>query len=257
MNDDEYGILVLRPLAVEPDGLPQIDVARAMREGRRMRRLRWAFGGGFLAAITATLVTGSLLIAPATPHKPVLPPDPPLPKSCTLASLPTGKYKSVDTTGADPTGRWIFGMANPVADAHPQRYLIWHDGVVVNDIGMPCEQLYLRDVNSSGVIVGENKRQPYVYRNGKLSPLKGGPGDAAGINAEGMIVGSLGDTTRSDSTVPVRWRTPNAEPERLPIPAGTYVDSQSLPSRRTARSPAGSTVPVRRQPGRPSRPAAR
>jgi hypothetical protein len=40
MNDDEYGSVLLRPLDVEPAGAPLIDVARAMRDGRRTRRLR-------------------------------------------------------------------------------------------------------------------------------------------------------------------------------------------------------------------------
>ena len=230
MTDDEYGVLLLRPLDVAPAGPPQIDVARAMREGRRMRRRRWAFGGGFLAAFTAALVTGSLLIAPATPRKPVLPPDPPLPKSCALAKLPTGKYSSVQMGGGDPTGRWLYGMTNPVVDTGPMRYLIWHDGVPVGDVAIPGEQLDLRGINSSGVIVGQaqdNKKKiwPYAYRNGKFSRLKGGPGTAEGINDRGVIVGALGDL---DKAVPVRWRSPDAEPERLPIPAGTHVVSTNL-----------------------------
>lgn len=230
MTDDEYGALLLQPLRLEPSGPPRIDFARAMREGRRMRRRRWALGGGFLAAVTAALVTGSLLIAPATPHKPVLPPDPPLPKSCTLAKLPTGKYSSVEMSGADSTGRWLHGMTNPVVNTGPVRQLIWHDGVLVDDLAGPGKQLYLRAINSSGVVVGQaqdskNKLWPYVYRDGKFSRLKGGQGAAEAINDDGVIVGSLGD---QQNAVPVRWRSPEAEPERLPIPAGAYVLSTNL-----------------------------
>jgi hypothetical protein len=195
-----------------------------------MRRRRWAFGGGFLAAITATLVTGSLLIAPATPHKPVLPPDPPLPKSCTLAALPTGKYHSAEVGGGDSTGRWHFGLSNPVVNTGPQRTLVWHDGALVGDTPLPGFEVKLRGINSSGVIVGQanDKKtgiRPYFYRDGKFSPLKGGVGEAVAINDDGTIVGRLGDDAHP---VPVRWRSADAEPERLRIPAGSHINSHNL-----------------------------
>jgi hypothetical protein len=41
MNDDEYGTLLLRPLVAEPAGAPRVEVPRAMRDGRRLRRVRW------------------------------------------------------------------------------------------------------------------------------------------------------------------------------------------------------------------------
>jgi hypothetical protein len=230
MNDDEYGTLLLRPLAGEPAGPPLIDVARAMREGRRMRRRRWAFGGGFLAVFTATLVTGSLLIAPATPHKPVLPPDPPLPKSCTLAALPTGRYHSAEVVGGDSTGRWHFGQSNPQANTGTQHTLVWHDGALAGDAAQPGTEVNLRAINSSGVIVGEvnDKKtgiRPYVYRNGKFSPLKGGVGEALAINDDGTIVGRLGSDTHP---VLVRWRSADAEPEPLRIPEGSPIAMYNL-----------------------------
>ena len=230
MNDDEYGTVLLRPLRVEPVGPPQIDVARAMREGRRMRRRRWAFGGGFLAAIVAALVTGSLLIAPAAPHRPVLPPDPPLPKSCTLAALPMGNYHSAEVGGGDSTGRWHFGLSNPVVNTGPQHTLVWHDGALVGDAALPSADVDLTGINSSGVIVGEANDhktgiRPYAYRNGKFSPLKGGVGQASAVNDAGTIVGRLGDDAHP---IPVRWRSPDAEPERLRMPAGGTISYHHL-----------------------------
>ena len=230
MNDDEYGAVLLRPLDVEPAGAPRIDVARAMREGGRMRRRRWAFGGGFLAAIVAALVTGSLLISPATPHKPVLPPDPPLPKSCTVVGLPTGKYHSAEVIGGDSTGRWQFGRSNPYVDTGPQHILVWHDGALAGDAALPGFKVNPRSINSSGVIVGEadDKKsgiRPYVYRNGTFSPLKGGVGEAAEINDGGVIVGRLGDDAHP---VAVRWRSADADPERMPMPAGSHINSYNL-----------------------------
>jgi len=230
MNDDEYGAVLLRPLDVEPAGPPMVDVPRAMREGRLMRRRRWAFGGGFLAVLTTGLVTGSLLIAPATPHRPVLPPDPPLPKSCTMAALPTGKYKGAQVNGGDSTGRWHFGLSNPYVNTGPQHILVWHDGALVGDADRPGSEVNLSSINASGVIVGEanDKKtgiRPYVYRAGKISPLKGGIGSAVEINDAGVIVGALGDDAHP---VPVRWRSADAEPERLPTPAGSIINTHNL-----------------------------
>lgn len=199
-----------------------------------MRNRRWLFGGGLLAAITAGLVTGSLLILPAQHDKPVLPPDPPLPKACTLASLPLGKYKSAEVAGGDSTGRWQFGLSNPVVDTGPQRLLIWHDGRLTGEAELPGIELTMADVNSSGVVVGDGHHRtgdtsnfrPYVYRDGKISLLKGGLGRAVAINDDGVIVGQLVDGNRE---VAVRWRSPDAQPEPLPMPPkGVRSDATTI-----------------------------
>jgi hypothetical protein len=223
MSDEEYGAQLLRPLRGEPGGASLIDVPKAMRDGRRMRNRRWLLGGGLLATVTAALVTGSLLISPAQHDKPVLPPDPPLPKACTLANLPLGKYKSAEVAGGDSTGRWQFGLSNPVVNTGPQRLLIWHDGRLTGEAKLPGIELTMADVNSSGVVVGDGHHRtgdtsnfrPYVYRDGKISLLKGGLGRAVAINDDGVIVGQIVD---GDREVAVRWRAPDAAPEPLPMP---------------------------------------
>jgi hypothetical protein len=224
MNDDRYGTLLLRPLAVEPEGPSAVDVRRAMREGLRRRRRRWWYGGGLLTTLTVAVVTGNLLIAPA-PHddpKPPPPPDPPLPAACSAAKLPTGAYKSVEVTGGDSTGRWAFGLSNPVADTGVNRIVVWHDDKIVDEVSMPPKiQLTMYDINASGEIVGSGREfpsgrdYPYVYRDGEVTRLAGGIGEAKAINDDGVIIGDLG---KGFETIAVRWLSPGAEPERLPMP---------------------------------------
>lgn len=226
MNDDDYGALLLRPLAGEPTGPPGIDLPRAMREGRRMRRRRWWPGlAALLASLTAALVTGNLLLAPAGTRpkpKPTLPPEPVVPAACTVSPLPDGGHRTVTVTGGDSTGRWHIGSAAPAAgDKGPM--LIWHDGKLVAQIAPPGGDATLHDINSSGVAVGSNNSDwdtyPFVYRNGRIERLKGGRGQAYAINDSGEIVGTVGVNNRH----PVRWKSADAEPETLPMPPGETI----------------------------------
>jgi len=228
VNYDEYGTTLLRPLAGEPAGPPRIDLPRAMREGRRLRRRRWGSGiAALLATLAAVLVGSNLLLAPAAPAptptpKPTLPPDPVVPAACTVSPLPDGGHRSVAVTGGDSTGRWHVGTATPNAgDKGPM--LIWHDGKLVAQIAPPNGDARLHDINSSGVAVGSNNSDwdtyPFVYRNGKIERLKGGRGVASAINDAGEIVGTIGVNNRH----PVRWKTADAEPETLPMPPGATI----------------------------------
>jgi hypothetical protein len=224
--NDEYGALLLAPLKTEPAGPPAIDVRRAMLRGARMRRRRRWFGGGFLAAAGAALLTGGLLLAPANDKdKPpvVLPPDPPVPTSCTVSRLDLGGHRSAEMMAGDHTGRWHVGTADP-APSSLNGVLVWHDGKLVDDVPAPSKtarEFALVDVNASGVAVGaaNSARDPaYAYTDGKLVPLKGGTGaEAIGINDDGVIAGTI---KVGDRTVPARWRSIDAEPEELPAPAG-------------------------------------
>jgi hypothetical protein len=94
MNDDDYGALLLRPLAGEPTGPTRADLPRAMRMGRRMRhRRRWSGFAALFAALTAAVVAGGLALAPASTApkpEPTLPPEPAVPAACTAGSLPVG-----------------------------------------------------------------------------------------------------------------------------------------------------------------------
>ncbi|GIF24730.1 hypothetical protein BJ973_008209 [Actinoplanes tereljensis] len=225
MNDDDYGMTLLEPLRGEPSGQPAIDVPKAIRDGRRLRGRRW-WTGGLLAGLVATLVGGSLLLAPGqddNPHpKPSLPPDPAVPASCTLHELPNGGHRLVHLNGSDAAGRWQVGTADPNAGGTQSPAMIWHDGKLVAQAPTPVRHLVLWDINSSGVAVGSSEsggstNYPYVYRNGTFHRLKGGTGLAVQINDDGVIVGKLG---KYGSEVPVRWASPEAEPEELTRPAG-------------------------------------
>jgi hypothetical protein len=224
MNDEEYGTLLLRPLAGEPAGPPRIDVARAMRDGRRLRRRRWWSGGGAIAAVTATAVTGGVLAATQQQDDPVLPPDPPLPAACAVERLPLGTVRSAEVNGADAGGRYQVGRGDPVYPGKSTPLMIWHDGNLVAQVRKTGQQVVFRDINASGVAVGVSDgfgEYPYLYRNGKISKLAGGLGTTVAINDSGTIAGAL---TRGDRRVPVRWATPDAAPEELPLPVGTVFD---------------------------------
>lgn len=234
MNDDEYGALLLRPLAGEPAGPPAIDVAKAVRDGRRLRRRRWWSGGtALIAVVTATVVGGSLLLSPAEQDDrhvlPNLPPDPPVPTTCTAALLPMGGNKSIELTGADPTGRWQAGQDDPMSyRPYKRKLLVWHDGKLVYvskgaDLG-----IQLTDINSAGVGVGMRdaaRDTPYLYRDGKLTKLKGGEANAIAINDAGMIAGELGAINYER---PARWASPEAEPEPLALPPGKITFARVL-----------------------------
>jgi hypothetical protein len=223
MNDDELGALLLRPLAGEPSGVPGIDVPKAMRNGLRMRRRRWWLGGpALIATVTAALVGGGLLLSPVQQRKPEipLPPDPPLPAACTVDQLPMGGAKSAEVTSGDSSGRWLAGRSDPFfGQEKTSKVLVWHDGKLVGTARDGNNAISLKAINSVGVGVGfgDINKMPYVYRDGKLTKLKGGTGEGTAINDAGTIVGVLGQNAQSH---PVRWASPDAEPEPLELPDG-------------------------------------
>jgi hypothetical protein len=221
MNDDEYGALLLRPLITEPPATTRIDVAEAMRSGRRHRRARSWFTLSGLAALTAATATGGVLALTGTnpTPKPDLPPDPAIPAACIVSRLPTGGAASAAVTGGDPTGTYLVGTTNP--DAGKERaVLVWRDGELVASVPQTGKYPVMSDINSSGVAVGSTPEMtylPYVYRDGKVSRLKG-IGTAAVINNAGTIAGTRYD---GRTAIPVRWAGPDAEPELVRLPAGT------------------------------------
>jgi hypothetical protein len=231
VNDDEYGGILLRPLRGDPTGPARLDVAKAMRDGRRRRRLRWWTGGSALAATVTALVTGSLLLQPAQQDsrpRPVLPPDPPVPTACTVDRLPLGGAPSAELSAGDPTGRWHAGFTWRLpSDSAPDRatnhnLLVWHDGKLITGIEGDGRGVILTDLNSSGTGVGYFDKVPYVYRDRKVAPLKGGGGQAVAINDAGMIAGVTGPPSRPR---PARWASAGAEPTRLEWPGGRDDDS--------------------------------
>lgn len=238
MNGDEYGSLLLRPLRGEPAGTARLDVAKAMRDGRRRRRVRWWTGGASALAATVTaLVAGSLLLSPAQQDnrpRPDLPPDPPLPTACTVDRLPLGGSQSAELSAGDPTGRWHAGFTWPLPGYPPperatdRKLLVWHDGELVTGIEGDGRGVTLTDLNSAGVGVGyldNGKEVPYVYRGGKLTPLRGGDGMAVAINDAGTIAGVVGPVNRQR---PVRWASPGVEPTPLAMPGQMGGDAVTI-----------------------------
>jgi hypothetical protein len=221
MNDDDYGALLLRPLITEPPATTRVDVAEAMRTGRRHRRARSWFTFSGLTALTAATATGGVLALTGTDPtpKPDLPPDPVPPAACTAVRLPTGGAASAAVTGGDPTGAYLVGTTNP--DAGKERaVLVWRDGRLTASVPLSGKLPVMSDINSSGVAVGSSPEMtylPYVYRDGKVSRLKG-IGMASVINNAGTIAGTRYD---GKTAIPVRWAGPDAEPELMRLPAGT------------------------------------
>ena len=221
MNDDDYGRRLLRPLATEPPAATRINVAEAMRRGRRARRARaWAIISG-LTAVIAAAATGSALAltAPAVKPKPDLPTDPAIPTACTAIRLPTGGAAAAATvTGGDPSGAYLVGSTNPSA-GKTRAVLVWRDGELVARVPQTGRSPMMSDINASGVAVGsttESPFLPYVYRNGRVSRLPG-VGTARAINDDGMIAG----TREAGRGVPVRWASPDSQPEVMKLPPGT------------------------------------
>ena len=222
MNDDEYGAVLLRPLATEPSTATHIDVGAAMRRGRRARRTRsWAAISGLTALTAATATGGALaLTAPAALPEPDLPADPALPTACSVVRLPDGGAALSAVTGADPSGRYLVGTTNP--DADDRSVLVWRDGALIADVPQPDIRPApaMADINASGVAAGSTPAQPhypYSYHNGKVSRLDG-TGRVVGINNAGVIAGTR---YTGGPGVPVRWAGPAAKAEPMKLPPGT------------------------------------
>jgi len=206
-----------------------------MEDGRR-HRLGWS--AVLIAAALAAGLGGTVLFqtqGPTAPssHSTTLrgslpsPADPGAWTSCTSGQLPMGGNRDVVVVGGDSTGRWQIGTAQPGGQG---RAVVWHDGKLVGLAGKDHAAIILTGINSSGVAVGTDQSKdiakggppvdevPYVYRNGVFSKLHGGNGRAVAINDAGVIVGEL---DLPGVTLPVRWKSLNAQPELLRLPAGT------------------------------------
>ncbi len=197
---------------------------RALTVSRRRRgRRRIAAAAG--ATTVVSVVIGLSLIRPGlqappgglAPTSAAPAPPPKLPTACVQQNLPLpADTNSAGLTGGDPTGRILLGHADP------ETVLIWVDGQPQQTPRPPGRDAFFHDVNSRGLVVGDSMvtsgnpeiRQAWVYRDGIYTLLKGG-GDtrANAINEQGVIVGSRGGR-------PVVWRSPDAQPQELPMHEG-------------------------------------
>ncbi|AGZ41565.1 hypothetical protein [Actinoplanes friuliensis] len=205
--DEKSPTELLEPMNVDPDQPSRVDIAAAMRTGRRRKRFTITGAGAAIAALVGGVaIGGNLAFGGADPA-----PLPPLP-DCVGIPLPMAGYETVEVTGADPTGRWIAGQANPIAGT-VSAAVVWHDDKVVEVLKKPG--IALHDLTSTGVGVASGYgKGSYLYRNGELTPLEGGKWlSARSINENGVIAGESGKRS-------VRWASATAEPEVLPLPAG-------------------------------------
>ena len=241
--DEEYATALLSRLDEAPARPSTVDIMRAVRDGRRRKRIRRATR--LAGAVTATVVVlvgvpvaastlrhhgASTVTGPAPSssgasaaagpsHTAELAPEPPT--SCALQRLPVpGGVTMSLVTAEDPTGHYIAGRSYPhggPANGYP--IIIWHDGKPAV-ITIPGADQSLEQITSTGNAVGQsfvNEGQVQVawaYVDGAVVRLQGSNAEARGINAARAIVGKLDDK-------PVVWRTPFEPAEKLPVPPGT------------------------------------
>jgi hypothetical protein len=221
----------------EPLPAPFAPAEEVRRRGRR-RSQRQALSGGVAVLAVLALGAGGLALAAeptSTPPPPAhssattatTPAGPTPPNECELEPLPNpeGAYQSL-VTGADPTGRFIVGVASANFRDEPQVQVVFWDGGQPISVEMPGEDPKLRDVNSQGVAIGTSYQSGdtatgWVYQDGDLTELPAGYRPST-INEQGAIVGSLSIGAARTRLVPVVWRSPTAEPEMLSVPDDTW-----------------------------------
>jgi hypothetical protein len=68
-------------------------------------------------------------------------------------------------------------------------------GYTITDLGtLPGGEaagVQVRAMNAMGEVVGRADVYPFIYTNGQMHQLEGGPGVATGINSSGLMVGYL------------------------------------------------------------------
>ena len=240
MNDENDGAQrLLEVLRGEPYGVPEYDVDRAMAEGRRRRRLRrWSVTAA-VSAVTLVAAGGGTTVATALrdydrrpqPLPSVAAPAPATQPSgalsCTMSRLPTGDIKKALVTSGDPSGRYLAGRVYPPGER--VRTIVWRDGKILSRAAMPGSDASIDDLNSAGVGVGTSYTgdltKAYVFQDWKFTPLGGENPAATAINDAGVIVGSGGGEL---VRYPLRWRSPGAAPEKLPLPRGATEGKASL-----------------------------
>jgi hypothetical protein len=211
---------LLAPLLEEPPGFSEIDVPRAMADGRRLRRRRQWAGGVAVAAAVVLVAAGGMALAAGLSDRKALPSPvatkPGLPATCAVTALPFIGQERTWVKAGDPTGHYLAGN-----DLNSHRVLIWKDGALVST--SPHAEMVVNGVNSHGVAVGggydHGVQHARVYHDGTVTRLSGGESDAKSINSAGVIVGSL-DGNVSINSAPARWASAGAAAERLPLPAG-------------------------------------
>ncbi|MEV4814039.1 hypothetical protein [Micromonospora avicenniae] len=241
MRTDENQVAdLLRRLDDEPTRPPRVDLAGAIREARRRRRIRRATAAGAAAlgvlavAVLPVALPGGDQTAPApaaspNPTKPV--PSGPWLGQCTATQLPVpGGDPRGEVTGGDPDGRWLVGRGHPQGRPIDFRLLIW-DGDQVREVEMPGSSQELLDVNRAGLAVGwsmggQDGSSAWVVRDGKVMSLPGViSGGAMAVNDTGRIVGwrsVRGPGEPGVTQTPVVWDSYRSEAVDLPLPEPSW-----------------------------------
>jgi hypothetical protein len=171
--------------------LARLDVAA---RGRRRTRAAWiaVVAVGAVTAAIPLVVAGRPSARPTVgPSSAVYSPDPAYgmstavpPTSCTVSALPMPDGHHVGSAIAiDPSGRYILlgsaesrravpaiGGSPAVDTGSTSRTSLWVDGEL-RRLDVPGEAA---DVNASGVVVGSGRTGPWILRDGHVSTLPGG-----------------------------------------------------------------------------------
>jgi hypothetical protein len=204
---------------------------RAYHGGRRRRQRRRAASA--TAAVAATVLIGLAIYLPIKAGRPQeTVPSPPsnaaspspiawFPSTCAIERLPLpAGYPDMSFVNAgDRTGRYLAGSARP-GNGKPS-LLFWDSGKLTA-IQAPGQDTEFTSVNVHGAatvygFLNADTPASWIYRDGKLTRLPGEKASALAINEGNVIAGSSG---YAESAVPVVWRTPESNPESLPLPPG-------------------------------------
>ncbi|MFC0505193.1 hypothetical protein [Micromonospora costi] len=219
---DDQRIAALLQAAPVPE--PRVDVARAVRDGRRRRRRR-RLGG--ITAVTVTVglgVAGAVQLGGAgrgpAPAAPALAASPTATVStapgvtCDASWLPQPIGGPVAVAnGVDPTGRYIVGDIG--TGQEDGRVVLWTDGEASV---LPASARHAAAVNAGGDVVGTNgDGTGWVYRDGRLRFLATPPGYHAvlvhAVNGRGDIAGTASGA--GDSRQAVVWSAGRPQEYRL------------------------------------------
>jgi hypothetical protein len=206
---------ILQSLDDDLAGPPRADIASAIAEARRRRRVyRMTSAVAVAVATVVALVAVVVGVKAIHAHKT---PTGPTHLSCTEQRLPVPHSAQSGVTGADPTGRYVLGQPAPAVSLP---VIIWDNGVA-HVVSIPDKEQVLVDITSHGVAVGSSYSgtayQPWIYENGTLSALSG-PTDSwpVAIGEQGTIAGTARRPDKSE--YPIVWRTPTSTATGLSMP---------------------------------------
>ncbi|MER7280666.1 hypothetical protein ABT369_40120 [Dactylosporangium sp. NPDC000244] len=242
LNEHNARDLFRAGLSAEAPRPPRVDVAAAVRDGRRRRSARRAalVSGIAVAVAVVVAVPAALALtrdesappgqdppAPATgvsrgpqPKRSVAAPPPYAepPTSCNVHELPSPSSGGEPTlvTAGSPDGKVHFGRL--LLPGNEMRVVRWRAGQPAT-VAVQGSQPKVNAVNNDGDAVGSSiigdKLAAWLLRDDdEVVLLPGGDNAIANaINGDGVVAGTRGGR-------PVVWRNTATAPVELPLPAG-------------------------------------